>query len=95
MPSIQELYNDYGNKVQFFLVSNESQFKIETFMAKHKYTFPVYQALDAPPKILESQSLPTTYLISKTGKIVIKKTGVADWNSEKTRAIIDNLLEQD
>lgn len=94
MPSIQELYNDYGNKVQFFLVSNESQSKIEGFITKNNYTFPVYQALEASPKILESQALPTTYLISKTGKTVIKKTGVADWNSEKTRAIIDNLLGQ-
>lgn len=93
MPSIQKLYDDYGDKVQFFLVSNESQSKIEGFINKNNYTFPVYQALEAPPKILESQALPTTYLISKEGKIVIKETGVADWNSEKTRAIIDELLE--
>ena len=42
--------------------------------------------------IIETNSLPTTIVLSKSGKIVIKKTGAASWNSKKVHEIIDQLL---
>ncbi|MCF8304515.1 MAG: TlpA family protein disulfide reductase, partial [Bacteroidales bacterium] len=42
MPSIQDLYKDYGKKVAFVLVSNEEPETVKKFMEKKGFTFPVY-----------------------------------------------------
>jgi len=92
MPAIQNLYNDYGKQVKFYLVSNEDTQVIQRFLSKNDYNFPVHQSLSVPPVLLQSRSLPTTYIIAKNGEVVVKKVGVADWNSSKTRALLDKLL---
>lgn len=94
MPAIQNLYNDYGKDVKFYLVSNENSEVIQRFLSKNDYNFPIHQSLSAPPLLLESRSLPTTFIIAKNGEVVVKKVGVADWNSSKTRALLDDLLAQ-
>ncbi|RFN60206.1 TlpA family protein disulfide reductase [Marixanthomonas ophiurae] len=93
MPSLQNLYDEYGERVDFYLVTSEEPEIVQRFMDKKGYTFPIYIQHTKAPKVLFSQSLPTTYLISKKGEIVIKETGAADWDSEKTKGIIDGLLD--
>lgn len=92
MPSLQKLYNDYGDRVDFYFVSNEKEQTITRFLDKHNYNFPVYQPLAEAPLVLQSNSLPTTFLIDQEGTVLIKKTGVADWNSKKMRILLDELL---
>ena len=94
MPSFQSLYEDYGEKVNFYFVSSEEPQKLQVFMEKHQYSLPAYLPLMNPPDKLESRSLPTTYLIDRNGEIVVEKTGSADWNSTDFRALIDRLLLQ-
>jgi len=94
MPSFQDLYDDYGDKVDFYFITSETGLKINTFMERHNYNLPVYQPLEDAPALLNSRALPTTYVINKTGEIVINKTGVANWNSAKTREILDKLIAE-
>lgn len=95
MPSLSKLYQDYGKKVNFYFISQEEAGKLQNFLEKKNYDLPVFQPLTQPPHSLEFTSLPTTYLISRSGEIVIRKTGAADWNSKSTRELIDDLLEND
>lgn len=95
MPSFQSLYDDYGEQVAFYFVSNERSEALNRFMEKHSYTLPVYQSLEEAPQNLNSNALPTTYVIDKKGEILIKKTGVADWNSNKMRELLDKLLAEE
>lgn len=92
MPSLSALYRDYGEKVNFYFISQEEAEKLQTFLEKKNYDLPVFQPLTQPPPGLEFTSLPTTYLISKSGEIVIEKEGAADWNSDSVRELIENLL---
>tara|TARA_R110000850_G_scaffold150497_1_gene273218 strand:- start:127766 stop:128326 length:561 start_codon:yes stop_codon:yes gene_type:complete len=92
MPSLQKLYNDYGDKMAFYFISNEIENKLNAFLKDNQYNLPVFQPLEPAPEALNSNALPTTYIIDKSGNIVIKKTGVADWNSKKTRDILDDLI---
>ncbi|PVW15895.1 TlpA family protein disulfide reductase [Marixanthomonas spongiae] len=94
MPSLQNLYDEYGDQVDFYLVTSEKPETVRRFMDKKGYTLPVYIQQSNAPEALYSQALPTTYLISKKGEIVIKETGAADWDSKKTKEIIDGLLEK-
>lgn len=89
MPSMQALYNDYKDKAVFIFVTNDERAVIDKFIKKYGYTFPIYQAVSAAPSELETNALPTTYLIDENGKILIDKTGAADWNSETVRELLD------
>lgn len=94
MPSMQKLYDDYGDQVDFYFITTDDLARIDKFMTKNDYDLPIYlQTHDAPQK-LESSLLPTTFVISKSGQIVVRETGSADWNSKKTRKLLDNLLAE-
>ena len=94
MPSLQSLYTDYGDRVDFYFVSMENPEKIAPFMEKKGYDFPVFIPVQEVPAAIRSNSLPTTYVISKKGDIVIDKSGAADWNSKKVRKLLDQLLAE-
>ncbi|MEJ1223865.1 TlpA family protein disulfide reductase [Sediminicola sp. 1XM1-17] len=94
MPSMQKLYNDYGDRVAFMFVTNEKEQKVLDFLEKKGYELPVYFPQSKEPKILSYKLLPTTYIINKSGKIMVAETGAADWNSTSTRNLLDSLLEE-
>lgn len=94
LPSMQNLYDAYGSKVDFYFVSLESPETLQHFLQKKNYHIPVYIPKESFPEALSTSSFPTTYVISKAGAIVIDKTGAADWDSEKSKAIIEKLLAE-
>ena len=94
MPEIQKLYNDYKEKVVFLFVTNDDWETVQKFLTKNNYHLPIYNPLTQPPKELISNSIPTTYVINKQGKIVVQKTGAASWNSKTTRKMLDKLLKE-
>jgi len=93
MPSIQSLYEDYGDKIEFVLVSNESQHVITSFLKKKNYNFKTYTPLTEAPTTFNVKSIPRTFLLDKDGNIIIDESGAANWNSEKVRKTIDELLK--
>ncbi len=97
MPGIQQLYDKFkdNEEVEFLLVSsNESPQKVKTFIEKKSYTFPVYTTQYPSPKVFFSQSIPTTFVISKDGKIKIKETGALNWGGSKMEGIINDLINE-
>lgn len=94
LPGFVELYRDYKDKVTFAFVANDEKDKVITFLEKKGYQLPVYFQSSATPTELESGSIPVTYIIDKEGKIVVNKTGAANWNSESTRNLLDGLLSE-
>ena len=89
MPSMQELYSDYKDKVVFLFITNDDNEALQKFKEKYNYDIPVYREKSRTPALLQSNSLPTTYVINEKGEIVIDKTGAADWNSGKVRALLE------
>ena len=94
LPGIQALYADYGDNVEFVLLTQEETTKVQRFITKKGYDVPVYIPQMQAPEILQSNSLPTNYIIDAKGNIIIKETGAADWNSEKVRTLLDGLLSK-
>ena len=92
LPGIQALYTDYGDNVEFVLLTQEETTKVQRFITKKGYDVPVYISQMQAPKLLQSNSLPTNYIIDAKGAIIIKETGAADWNSKKVRTLLDGLL---
>lgn len=94
MPSMQSLYDSYGDKISFYLVTDESPEKVDAFMQKYNYTLPVYYTQTPPPKHLEYRALPTTYVIGKNGEIHIRETGSARWHGSRVTDLLDKLLAE-
>ncbi len=93
LPEIQKLYEKYGDKVVFMLVTNESPEVVKAFMEKQGYLMPVFYMGTQPPEVLAHSSFPTTFIISRDGKIVTRKKGAVKWNSRATEKIFDELLK--
>jgi len=89
-----KLYEDYKNDVFFIFVTKESQGDVNTFIKENGYVFPVYFSGSTPLKSIVLDKTPKTYLITKTGRIVVNHTGAANWNSDSFRKILDDLIKK-
>ncbi len=92
LPEIQKAYEKHGNEVVFLLVANQEPSVVEAFMEKHGYDIPVFYPGTSTPQVFESSSIPTTFIISREGKIVTKKRGAANWDSRATTRIFNELV---
>jgi len=97
MPGIQDLYDKFKDnpKVEFVLVSNEAIGTINKFIERKEYTFPVFSSQVQTPPAFATRSIPTTYVISKKGEIVVKEIGAVNWGGKKMEGIIDQLLNEE
>ncbi|MBN1252496.1 MAG: TlpA family protein disulfide reductase [Bacteroidales bacterium] len=96
MPSIEKLYNIYkdNDKIAFLIVSNEDEEKVKAFMEKRGFKFPVYVSNFKLPQVLSTESIPTTFLVSKSGKIVVKQVGATNWHGDKMQSIVNKLIAE-
>jgi len=92
LPSIQDLHDDYKDKIAFVLISSEKLEVVKSFKDKKGYNLNSFTPLSAYPSYFNISSIPRTFLIDKKGKIVIDKSGAANWNSETVRQQIDELI---
>lgn len=96
MPEIQNLYDNFKNNenIDFYLVSNESLSKINKFIESKNYDLPVFHSEENTPSAFRSRSIPTTFLINKSGEIVIKETGATNWGGKKMIKIVKELINK-
>lgn len=94
LSSIQSLFDKYGDKIDFYIITDEEREPVEEFMEKQEFTFPLTYLIIGEPAPLEIGEPPYSYLIDKDGYIVIEKDGIADWNSKKVRETIDKLISK-
>ncbi|WP_142783448.1 TlpA family protein disulfide reductase [Changchengzhania lutea] len=93
MPSMQALYDDYSSQIEFVFVSNETFEVTQQFMLKKGYTFETYIPFSEYPNTFDVNSIPRTFLMDQSGRIIIDKSGAANWNSKSVRATIDALIK--
>jgi len=96
MPAIKDLYDIYknDNRIQFLMLTNDSPEKVNTFLKKRGYKFPVYFYASHPPDVFKSSVIPTTFVVSKDGKIMVNETGANKWNGERTQKLIEELINK-
>ncbi|HET8865310.1 MAG TPA: TlpA disulfide reductase family protein [Gracilimonas sp.] len=83
MPNIQRLYDDIDNENIVFVMASldEDPQKARDFIARKGFTFPVYSVL-TKPLIYDSSVVPTTYVISPKGDIVMEHRGMAKYDTD-------------
>lgn len=91
MPHMEELYPEYRDKLGFVIVSVDSKLTdLEAFLAKNKYTFPIYttnnkEASDAYNLL----GIPTSIIIGTDGNI--KAVHVGGMSREDMKAFLDSV----
>jgi thiol-disulfide isomerase/thioredoxin len=93
MPDIQHLYEEMDGKgINFVLISLDEDFqKARNFVEKKDFTFPIYQLGSPLPEVYASSAIPTTYVISPDGKVVVSKSGMAKYNTTKFKNFLREL----
>ncbi len=92
LPGIIDLYEKYKDKVNFVLVSSENRDKVVGFAKQKDFPIGLFYQNNSLPADFQSQSIPTTFIINKTGLVVLKKKGAARWNSDSMEAVLKSLI---
>ncbi len=93
-PSIQKLYDAKKDKVSFVLIAmNDQEDAVKKFLKENNYNVPVYIAQSPISEKLLPKVFPTTYLLDKNGRIIIKEDASRDWNSESAHQFIDSTIK--
>ena len=93
MPSVQNLYDNYKDKVHFIFINNENPSVVEEFMEKNNYSLPTHNFMGGVTELFEISTLPTTIIINPQGRKIMQKTGAAKWDSNKMFTMFDEMLE--
>ena len=95
MPSLNEMYNklkDDNRYVFLFINEDEDLTKATSYLQKNNFSMPVItRAGQIPPQVF-SGTLPTTVVLNKEGKIVMKKEGLANYNNQEFLQQLEDLL---
>lgn len=92
MPDIEDLYQKTGSQITFIMISmDKDRIKAVDFIKKKGFEMPVYFLESSLPSSFNTSSIPTTYVISPSGKIAIENHGMAKYDTESFRTLLDNL----
>jgi thiol-disulfide isomerase/thioredoxin len=96
MPDINRLYNNMADsKVVFLMVSVDDDFeKALKFVNKRDFDFNIYRMTSGIPPVFSGNVVPTTYVISSTGQIVMKREGMAEYNTGSFKGFLNELQKK-
>ena len=71
------------------MISEDRDFqKAKDWIADKGFDLPIHQLASQLPTVYETGVVPTTFVISKDGKIVVKKTGMANYNTKRFERLL-------
>lgn len=96
-PSLQKLHEELKSEKDIVFMAIEVDQDIDKaakFMAKNKYTLPLYTVGSELPEELMSNSIPMTVILAKNGDIIGKQVGMMDFKSEKLKQGLIDLTKE-
>ncbi|WP_257574640.1 TlpA family protein disulfide reductase [Hydrobacter penzbergensis] len=96
MPSLNDLYNQLKDDKRFvflFINEDEDTAKAKSYLQNNHYTMPLLTKAGTVPAEIYSGTLPTTVVLDKEGKVVLKHEGIADYNTTTFINQLKGLLE--
>ena len=95
MPAIARLHDDYGEKVEFIMVSMDDDLELAVrFLESKEYGLNAVKPASSIPRSLTTGLIPTTVVVDRKGRIAVHEAGMADYDSRKFRDLLDRLLEE-
>jgi len=95
MPSLEALYKQADtSRVAFLMISvdeYDDHEKVKKYIADKRFTFPAYTPVSTLPNILQVRSIPSTFIVAPNGKVVMRKSGLANYNTSKVKELLESL----
>ncbi|NPA43331.1 MAG: TlpA family protein disulfide reductase [Chlorobi bacterium] len=95
LPSLEQLYRRYGDRVHFVFLADDDPAKVRAFLDKRGLDIPVYFETAPRPFALRTSAIPTTFVLDRNRRVRVRKTGAMNWNSRKVRKLLDRLLAEE
>ena len=90
---IDKLYQDYHDKVAFYIITNELPTPVDEMMQKRNFHFKVTYLIIGEKMPFDPEKIPSGYIVDKNGKVRAEKEGIARWNSDAVHQLIEQLLQ--
>ncbi|RAI88299.1 thiol-disulfide isomerase/thioredoxin [Algoriphagus yeomjeoni] len=93
MPHISELYKSVQDEpdLEFLMIGIDNDIKKSAgFLEGKSWAFPTAHASFGLNQSLQSQSIPTTLVVSPEGKIVFYQEGMSNFNTDEFREFLKN-----
>lgn len=97
MPGLNRLHNDYiARGLEVIAISTDSSDKgIRNYTGELQLNLRIVRDTDGRiSKLYRVYSLPTTFVIDQSGRVVLRYMGEQDWDSPEIRAKIEALLNR-
>jgi thiol-disulfide isomerase/thioredoxin len=91
MPHISELYKKVGNteNLEFLMIALDKDFEKSKKLLNDKgWSFPIIHASYGLNQSLQSESIPTTLVVSPAGKIIFYQEGMSNFDTEEFRSFL-------
>lgn len=91
MPGINKLREQFKDDptVHFLMISEDRDLQTAIdWVEKKGFDLPIYQTSTPLPDVYETGYVPSTFVISPAGEIVVKHTGMANYNTRKFRKLL-------
>lgn len=95
MPSLNQLYQQLKHDSRFvflFLNEDENAEAAKNYLQKEAFAFPLVRAGGIVPAAYFKGTLPTTVVLDKEGRIVLRHEGLAQYNTTKFIEQLKSLL---
>lgn len=90
--ALMEALSEEAEGPSFLLVSPEEPEVVERFLRARGYDLPVYLEVQEMPGAFGLEALPTTWIVDRGGRIVLKHRGAAEWNQPEVKDFLLGLL---
>ena len=93
MPHISDLYDAVKDTpdLEFLMIGlDQNKQKSQEFMEGKSWSFPVVHASYGLNNSLQSESIPTTLVVNKEGKIVFYQQGMSNFNTEEFKTFLQS-----
>ena len=92
MPNINKLYKEIGNQVNFVMIALDDDFETaKAFNTRKGFDMPIYTLQSRRPAMYQSTTVPTTYVISAHGHLMLTHKGMANYNTSKFKRFLEEL----
>ena len=92
-PQLQQLKQRYNDTLEILMVSDEPLAKIAAFKARFQSGLNFYHSTQKLKADLGVSAYPTTYLLDKKGKILLKKVEGIQWYTPEVLTLINQAIK--
>ena|SRR6056297_2774731 len=91
LPALAELHEKTSNDIHLIILVNEDLGKVNSYLQQKGYDLPVFKQLNAAAPMISSKKIPASFLIDRSGNLVLKETGATKWGSDRFISYVKSL----